>query len=245
MIRNFFFSTISILGIFIFFTSCSDKDETEIKETPKNAVTYAVSLNDSLYYISKDSYLKALDGTIRFNYLDKTKAAPRFPFEMQDFWGEENPTPTPPPSGTPITAQSILAYSYINKELVSKGNKLFMSSALKEELGLKNYGGIIIYDVYKVSQKLMYKPDHSITIPPYSKKVMGKTSFSVLDLNQKMSFDYETITEEAVSFTGYTYLVFIQSDLSRPIKKWYPCKPEELIWAYTLVSLKPNFGGVI
>lgn len=245
MIRNLFFSTISILGVFIFFTSCSDKDETEIQETSKNTVTYAISLNDSLYYISKDSYLKALDGTIRFNNLDKTKAAPRFPFEVWNIWDEENPTPTSPSSGTPITAQNILAYSYINKELVSKGNKLFMSSALKNELGLNNYGGIIIYDVYKVSQKLMYKPKHSITIPPYSKKVMGKTSFSVLNLSQKMSFDYETITEGSASFTGYTYLVFIQSDLSYPIKKWYPCKPEELIWAYTLVNLTPDFGGVI
>lgn len=235
----------------LLFNGCSD-DEGISTKSQVNAPTYAyaISMGDSLRYISEEEYNQ------RISVLTQSKDSSSTPSEAKKFiplpseenWSEDVDATIVVAQAAQASKQKMVAYGYQNKECIQKGGKVGMSSALKQELGLQSlFGGIIIYDMYKVTQQLSCIPNYEIAVAPYTIKIMGKAYGTVFNPAEKYTFTF-TVNKVppagVTSFIGTTYLAFIRSDLGGTvINKWYPCSPEQLIWGYTLDSEVSDWDG--
>lgn len=136
------------------------------------------------------------------------------------------------------TNTDITVYGYTTKS--SSGNKkVIISKNLASHFGIVYQAANPIYILERVTAK------YELTIDGLSTK---KVRFSSNDSPKCGLYpDYTdddldslgyTVTQKGNNVTMTTSLIHLVSDLSgRSYNRWYPCKPEELEWNYSIYSV--------
>lgn len=126
-------------------------------------------------------------------------------------------------------------YGYTNMNVSGYKTKASYKSMHPVVLGVGLPGGIYIVEVKCVTKELYsYRANDLIlpTAPIAENKDMGLTSSGYFNSDKGWTSS-EVIENGDKKFIGTTYLIHFISTLGgAQLDKYYPCRPEELVWRY-------------